>query len=451
MQNLVTRTGSTLAVLGMFLLYLAGCSAVEREPVPAPEMPGSYRTADGAAVGIDRFITDEGQATMLFSNYSTRVVRRLYRLSDSLHQVGSGFAKERPVTLQVQALRDATQNITALQLQTPGGAAVTAERVPLRETAVRIPSGGVELAGTLIVPASRGPHPAIVLLHGSGPLTRHSFGPYPHFFASLGFAVLIYDKRGTGESPGELFDSSVSPLSSLPDERFPERLISDAQAVVNFLRQQAEIDPAQIGLWGSSEGGMLTTQVAAADPRIAFAINSSGFMGPLWETSVYQAGLSLRKRGWTEEQIQQIKAATRQWVETARTGRGFEELMAFRRRALAENKGWLVGWTPLQAGTLEQLRWHWDHVMSFDPRGALAKVRCPVLSLYGELDTSTDVSAAASATRAVLSQADHPDFTVKVIPGAGHSLMDESEDGYMARGVFETLAFWLGERVKFAR
>jgi hypothetical protein len=34
-------------------------------------------------------------------------------------------------------------------------------------------------------------------------------------------------------------------------------------------------------LWGSSEGGMLTTQVAAKDKRIAFAINSSGFMGPL--------------------------------------------------------------------------------------------------------------------------------------------------------------------------
>ena len=33
-------------------------------------------------------------------------------------------------------------------------------------------------------------------LHGSGPLTRYSFGPYPHFFMSLGFAVVIYDKPG---------------------------------------------------------------------------------------------------------------------------------------------------------------------------------------------------------------------------------------------------------------
>jgi len=54
----------------------------------------------------------------------------------------------------------------------------------------------------------------------SGLLTRFSFGPYPHFFTSLGFAVLIYDKRGTGASFGTLLDASngnVDGTSLLPD------------------------------------------------------------------------------------------------------------------------------------------------------------------------------------------------------------------------------------------
>jgi hypothetical protein len=48
-----------------------------------------------------------------------------------------------------------------------------------------------------------------MLLLGSGPLTRYSFGPCPHFFTSLGFAVLIYDKRGTGASTGVRLDAST--------------------------------------------------------------------------------------------------------------------------------------------------------------------------------------------------------------------------------------------------
>jgi pimeloyl-ACP methyl ester carboxylesterase len=71
-------------------------------------------------------------------------------------------------------------------------------------------SGDTSLAGTFIAPATPGPYPAVVLLHGSGPLTRHSFGPWPRFFNSLGMAVLVYDKRGTGASTGVRLDASTT-------------------------------------------------------------------------------------------------------------------------------------------------------------------------------------------------------------------------------------------------
>jgi hypothetical protein len=60
--------------------------------------------------------------------------------------------------------------------------------------------------------------------HGSGPLTRYSFGPYPHFFTSLGFAVLIHDKRGTGSSTGALLDASTGALTLLPAAYYPDDL-----------------------------------------------------------------------------------------------------------------------------------------------------------------------------------------------------------------------------------
>jgi hypothetical protein len=67
----------------------------------------------------------------------------------------------------------------------PSGGAATFARIPSRDEEVEFRNGDTTLAGTFIAPATPGPHPAIVLLHGSGPLTRHSFGPWPRFFNSL--------------------------------------------------------------------------------------------------------------------------------------------------------------------------------------------------------------------------------------------------------------------------
>src|SRR6185503_9539490 len=125
---------------------------------------------------------------------------------------------------------------------------------------VVISSGDAKLAGTLLLPRAKGPHPAIILLHGSGPLTRYSFGPYPHFFTSLGFAVLIYDKRGAGVSTGLRMDASTGTV--MKAAFYPDDLANDALAALRFLQQREDIDPKRIGFWGSSEGGMLTMQVA---------------------------------------------------------------------------------------------------------------------------------------------------------------------------------------------
>ena len=54
------------------------------------------------------------------------------------------------------------------------------------------------LAGTLLVPARPGPHPAVVMIHGSGAATRDALWPWADMYARAGIAVLIHDKRGTG-------------------------------------------------------------------------------------------------------------------------------------------------------------------------------------------------------------------------------------------------------------
>ncbi len=64
---------------------------------------------------------------------------------------------------------------------------------------------GVTLEGTLFYPSSQQePFHAVLVLPGSGRITRDN-GPtmvQSKAFVKKGFAVLVYDKRGTGESGG---------------------------------------------------------------------------------------------------------------------------------------------------------------------------------------------------------------------------------------------------------
>jgi pimeloyl-ACP methyl ester carboxylesterase len=92
------------------------------------------------------------------------------------------------------------------------------------------------------------------------------------------------------------------------------------------------------------------------------------------------------------------------------------------------------------------MRWYWEHVLSFDPRPALRDVHVPVLGVFGEADPLTEASVAAESMRRALAQGGNSDVTVKIFPGAGHSLNDAS-GGRMAPGVFDTLGVWLRANV----
>jgi tetratricopeptide (TPR) repeat protein len=110
-------------------------------------------------------------------------------------------------------------------------------------TPVRYSSGPASLSGSLLMPIGPGPHPAIVMIHGSGPVTREALMPYADVFVRNGIAVLIHDKRGTGSSTGNWARATFDDLAD------------DALAGVKLLKGRPEINPAQIGLQGTSLGG----------------------------------------------------------------------------------------------------------------------------------------------------------------------------------------------------
>jgi hypothetical protein len=136
-----------------------------------------------------------------------------------------------------------------------------------------IDSQDAKLAATLIFPqGQRRPHPAVVLVHGSGRLTAADMlAGSGDRLRRMGFAVVAYDKRGVGESTGEY--SSVGTPNS---ERMLDLLARDALAALAALKARRDIDAKRIGLLGISQGGWIAPLAASIDPAMAFIVTISG-------------------------------------------------------------------------------------------------------------------------------------------------------------------------------
>src|SRR5690348_13202265 len=66
---------------------------------------GNYRIDTDHLLGVDRFIMDDGTSALLLSDYSSGVVRRLFRISDDRFAMGAGFNQASPAELHVNFVK----------------------------------------------------------------------------------------------------------------------------------------------------------------------------------------------------------------------------------------------------------------------------------------------------------------------------------------------------------
>ena len=131
-------------------------------------------------------------------------------------------------------------------------------------TDVVVGSAPFELPGTLTVPRSKGPFPAVVLVHGSGPHDRDEsiaanrpFKDLAEGLSSRGVMVLRYDKR-TLTHGKDLVGKSIT---------LDEEVILDALAAVDLL--SARKDVSKIFVVGHSLGALLAPEIASRSKAVA--------------------------------------------------------------------------------------------------------------------------------------------------------------------------------------
>jgi uncharacterized protein len=300
----------------------------------------------------------------------------------------------------------------------------------------------VTLSGTLLLPLSKGRHPGVVFIHGSGPQDR-DFGPLPGFFARRGFAVLTYDKRGVGNSSGDF-------------KRVPFiKLAEDALAGVRYLRERKEIDPDKIGVWGVSQGGWLGPFAASQSAEIAFVISVSGPAVSPKEQMLFYRGNQLRSRGLSKEAVAEATRLRCRIWEYLATGKGEQEarieLEQAKKRAWfpeLASQGFPRALPIISDMSESELRWYREE-MDYDPVSTLEKVSVPVLEIFGEEDEVVPVEQSIEIMRQAFERSGNKDVTFKVFPGADHAIQIFSRRGdrQFAPGYVETMISWLEKRL----
>ncbi|MDX3457118.1 dienelactone hydrolase family protein [Streptomyces sp. ME02-8801-2C] len=146
---------------------------------------------------------------------------------------------------------------------------------------VTVWSDGIALDADLYRPTAVGTDaalPAVVLSHGWGG-SKLTAERYAALFASAGMITLTFTQ-------GSWFDSG-SPLQLVGDApdldegnqahaqvRFIRDLVdpfawtANLRAALDYIEGEPNVDPARIGLWGTSFGGGIAVHLAANDPRV---------------------------------------------------------------------------------------------------------------------------------------------------------------------------------------
>lgn len=398
--------------------------------------------------------------------------------------VGRKVVRElpRPIAalVSVAALLAGCGEGTSRDADTP----TTPDSVPAwTESDVAFPFDGADLAGIVSLPEGDGPHPAIVLVSGSGDddgvragLSNGVFVRHARLLAEKGFAVLRYDPPGVGRSGGEPGLPSI------------ERRTEETLAAIRFLAARPDVDPDRVGLQGWSQGPWVMALTAARHPDdVAFLVSVVGSGSSIAEQQIYGIAAQSRAAGLDETDVDRAVLFGRLLIDwqlpeplyesanrasAADLGHGaWTDLMAvvydtpdldprdglrdgleILRRV--QDEPWAVAlylrelYIPrfaaipddITADQLLALRAMTAENLLTDPEDFLTRVEQPVLAIFGELDVNVDSARSATLYESYLSRAGNDDVTIVVFPGVGHGV------GLDTTGYWNTLSDWLVER-----
>ena len=251
-------------------------------------------------------------------------------------------------------------------------------------------SHGDSCAAWLYRPDGDAPEsPIVVMAHGLSGTRRDRLGPFAERFAEAGFAALVFDHRGFGDSGGE------------EDLFHPARQLEDWRAAIGLARALPGIDGDRVTTFGSSMGGGNALAAAAEDPGVAAAISQVPFLDVVRQAHRSSPRVAL-----------QMLAAALRGLPVPAVGQPHEA-------AFINAPGGEEGWRHVVA-IGEDSRWRnrvssrWLLGRPYRPARHAAKLHCPWLVCVGKADRVARPGPAIAAARRA------PRGELRTYPGVDH-------------------------------
>lgn len=310
----------------------------------------------------------------------------------------------------------------------------------VREVSYVNSTDGNGLAGTLTLPPGAGPHPAVLMITGSGAQDRDEtifehkpFWVIADHLSRRGIAVLRVDDRGIGGSDRG------------PDEATSLDYVGDVLAGVDFLARQSEIDAGKIGLIGHSEGGLIAPIAATRTEQVALIVllAGTGISGRV--LMPLQLAAIQRSVGRPQDNIDRQLAAQADAHALVIDGAAESEVRAAVARLVdvqleavsPSQRAQIDLEQAAQVATAQMMSSWYRTFLVIDPRDALSEVRCPVLALNGTLDLQVPADANLPAIQETLRAAGNEDVTVHALDGLNHLFQNATTGSVAEYGQIE--------------
>jgi len=382
-------------------------------------MTGVFRAGKAHDIAIAPFRTPAGWS-LIMADVQSDQLRLLAPIGRNTYTAGRELARPTPTEWTLRFT--AGKGLTELVIEESGtGQRFTAVRIPIEIVPVQFHNGGVQLEGSLYLPSVRHSRlPLVALAHGSEDNDRYSFGPIPFVLASQGYAVLAYDKRGTGASTGDWASAGL------------EEYADDLVAGIVAISRRTEIDTARIAVLGVSEGGWVAPIAASRSTAIKAVVAITGGARTKGDAYVYKMRREAEAGGPSAAAVDSVVRAAEETVASS-----------------------------VRRATTGQSPSGFDRRIAYDPTQDWRRFRGPVLYMGGEADVLESGMDAALWFRRLFAESGNVDATIRLWPRAHHSLLlgvtgDPSEFRslrgitQLAPGYWDVLLHWLDVHVRSA-
>ena len=154
---------------------------------------------------------------------------------------------------------------------------------------------------------------------------------------------------------------------------------------------------------------------AVRAPDLAFLISVSGAGVPAAETTIDHARNEMAAGRMPRQMVEQLARLMSLHYEFARTGQGWDEYLALRKKLGAQRSPDTFPDSPDHP--------YWRTIRStyfYDPVPTLRELRVPTLAIFGELDNNILPEKNKSACEQALKAGGNRDFTFHILPSGNH-------------------------------